>query len=74
MTALKQNLIDYIKDIPDEKLIAIKPLLYMLYHDTVVIEKVNFDDLTPDEKKAIEEAEKEMAAGEYVRHEDIDWD
>ena len=34
----------------------------------------DFTKLTPQEAAELEEAEREMAAGEFVRHEDIKWD
>lgn len=34
----------------------------------------DFTKLTPEEKVRLEQAEAEIAAGEYVRHEDINWD
>ena len=74
MTVLKRELIEYINDIPDEKLIAIKPLLHMLMEDTMLIEEVDYDDLTEDEKESVIQAELEYARGETIKHEDINWD
>jgi len=74
MTTLKQNIIDCIKDIPDEKLTAIQPLLVMLYNDTVTIEKVSLDELTEDDKASIIQARKEFTRGETASMEDINWD
>ena len=73
MTALKRELMEYIVDIPDEKLAALKPLLHMLMEDTVSLEKVDFDDLTEDEKESVIQAELEYTRGETIKHEDIDW-
>ena len=44
----------------------------VLFH--LLMKFVPEDDPTDDEIEAIEAAKKEIAAGEYVRHEDIDWD
>lgn len=44
----------------------------VLFH--LLMKFVPEDDPTDDEIKAIEAAKKEIAAGEYVRHEDVDWD
>jgi len=74
MTALKQNLIDCIRDIPDEKLSAIQPLLVMLYNDTITIEKVSFDEITEDDRASIIQAREELRRGETVSMDDIDWD
>ena len=74
MTVLKKELIECINDIPDEKLVALKPLLYMLVEDTVLIEKIDFEDLTDEEKESVEQARAEYARGETIKHEDINWD
>jgi len=74
MTALKQNLIDCIKDIPDEKLTAIQPLLLMLYNDTVTIEKLSYEDLSEGDLESIAVAREEYNRGETVSLEDINWD
>ncbi len=73
MSALKNELINYINIISDEKLIAIKPLLYMLSNDTLIIEKLSFDDLSDTEKASIIQSEYEYSNGETVSHNDIDW-
>ena len=44
----------------------------VLFH--LLMKFVPEDDPTDDEIEAIEAAKKEIAAGEYVRHEDVDWD
>ena len=74
MSALKDELTGLINSIPDEKLAAIKPLLAMIYEDTVIIEPIFFDDLEEDEKEAITKAKSEDAHGETFAHEEIDWD
>jgi len=70
MSALKEELISYINDIPDNKLQAIKPLLYLLPSDSMTIEKVSFDDLTEDEKEAVIQGRKEYENGECTDFED----
>ncbi|MDR2861972.1 MAG: hypothetical protein LBV07_05435 [Syntrophobacterales bacterium] len=40
----------------------------------VMIRFVPDDVATPDEIEAIEQARAEFARGEFVRHEDINWD
>lgn len=74
MTGLRAELIDYINDIPDEKLLAIKPLLSMLSKDTLSIEKVSFEDLTDYERASVIQAEKDFINGETVSHNAINWD
>ena len=74
MSALKAELMDYINDMSDEKLLAIKPLLFMLSKDTLTLEKVSFDDSTDDEKASVIQAEKDFINGDTVSHNDIDWD
>lgn len=74
MSALKTQLKDIIDGLPDEKLAAIKPLLNMIYDDTAVIEKVDFDNLNEDEKAAVIESRRQIANGEFYRADEIDWD
>ena len=40
----------------------------------VMIRFIPDDEATPDEIEAIKQARAEFARGEYVRHDDIDWD
>ena len=74
MSALKTELMNYIDTIPDEKLMAIKPLLFMLSNDSFVLETISFDDLTDDEKISVMQAEQDFINGETVNHNDINWD
>ena len=46
----------------------------MVYENTVVIEKVIFEDLEEDEKQAITEGRKQLANGEYYNGDEINWD
>ena len=73
MTVLKKELIDSIKEIPDNKLLVIKPLINMLLNDTLYIEKIPFEELTEVEKASILQTDKEYSNGETVPHDSIDW-
>jgi hypothetical protein len=70
MTALKQELINCINDIPDNKLIAIKPLLFMLSNETAILERVSFNELTSNEQKAVLKGREEYKNGECIDFED----
>jgi len=71
MTALKEQIIEYISLIPEEKLLALKPLLFMLSAEpTIILEKLNDDDLTDEERDAFEKAELECERGETVYFDD----
>ena len=75
MSAIKQELISYINNLPDYKLYAFKPMFELVSLDEVIeIEKVDFDDLDDDDKLAVLQAREEYLRGETVAHEDIDWD
>lgn len=73
-TALKQEIIGYVNSIPDDLLLAVRPLLEKLSHDLISIEAVDFDDLTESEKQASLKAVKEYHNRETVSHDEIDWD
>ena len=66
--------VNYINTIPDERLITIKPLLFMLSSDTFSLEKISFDELSVDEKESVLQAEQDFINGETVSHDDIDWE
>ena len=66
MTALKEELINYISDIPDEKLVAIQPLLRLLSDSLISLEDVDFNDLDDDEKEAVIKGRKEYESGDCV--------
>jgi hypothetical protein len=74
MSVIKERIINYIKELPDYKLIPLQPLLEMLIDDISYIEKVDFEDLDEDEKLAIVKGREEFNRGETVSLEDIDWD
>ncbi len=63
MTALREEIIDYVKMIPEEKLIVLQPLLYMLSENKIIIEKITDDDITDEEHQAFDEAENEYKNG-----------
>ncbi len=72
MSAIKAELVDLINNIPDEKLKAIRPLLTMIYEDTIVIEgPIAFDDLDEDEKAAVLQGQAEYERGECIPMEDL---
>jgi hypothetical protein len=63
-------LIGYVKIIPEEKLTAIQPLLFMLTDDSMLIEKLDDNDLTEDERKTFERAEHEYMNGVSIDFDD----
>ena len=73
-TPLKKKLIECINDLPDDVLLTIRPLFHMLIESTSTIEEISFDDLTEDEKISITKSQEEYERGEFIRHEDINWD
>jgi len=73
-TPLKRELIDCINDLPDEILIAIKPLILMLIENTTTIEAATPETLTADELAAIAKAHDEYERGEAVQMQDIVFD
>ena len=71
MTALKKEMIDYINWIPEEKLLALKPLFVMLSNEpATVLERLNDEDLTDEEREAFEKAELEFENGETIDFEE----
>jgi len=74
MSPLKNELVDLINNIPDAKLLSIKPLLTMIYEDTVVIEPVLFDILSENEKTAVLHGVEEDERGEAVCFDEINWE
>lgn len=74
MSAMKNELTYLINHISDDKLSAIKPLLTMLYDESIEIERVAFDDLDDDEKEAVLAGMRDYERRETMRAEDIDWD
>jgi len=59
MTAIRQEVLDCINDLPDVKLEALRPLLRLLIVDEPLIIET---DLTEEEKNWIEEGRREYVA------------
>ena len=62
MSAIRQEILDYIDSIPDSKLEALKPILTLLANETVTIET----DLTDEEKETIRQGREEYKGGGFV--------
>jgi len=62
MSAIRQEILDYIDDIPDSKLEALKPILSLLVDDTLIIET----NLTDEEKAIIKAGREEYKSGGFV--------
>ena len=62
MTAIRREILNYIDELPDNKLEALKPLLSVLVNDTVKIET----DLTDMEKSIILKGRENYKKGDYV--------
>ena len=72
MSALRAEVIEYVNLIPEEKLPAIKPLLFMLSTEqNTILERLTDDDLTDEEREAFEKADAEFARGEASDFEDL---
>jgi len=66
MTSIRKEVLDYIDDIPDVKLEALKPLLLMLSNELFIE-----TDLTDDEKAIIRKGREEYKKGGFVPLESI---
>ncbi len=62
MSAIRQEVLNCIDNIPDSKLEALKPILTILVNDTINIET----DLTDDEKKIVAEGREEYKQGNFI--------
>ena len=72
MSALRAEVMEYVNLIPEEKLPAIKPLLFMLSAEqNTILERLTDDDLTDEEREAFEKADAEFARGETSDFEDL---
>ena len=72
MTALREKIIEYVGLIPEEKLPALKPLLFMLSAEPAMfLEKLADDDLSDEEREAFDKAELEFKCGETLDFEDL---
>ena len=68
MTSIRKEVLDYIDDIPDVKLEALKPLLLLLSANSEIAIET---DLTDDEKAIIREGREEYKKGGFVSLESI---
>ncbi|MDR3293273.1 MAG: hypothetical protein LBT20_04120 [Clostridiales bacterium] len=59
---IRQEISNYLNDIPDNKLYALKPILEMLASETLLIET----NLTLKEKSIIKEGREEYSKGSYI--------
>ena len=62
MTAIRREIMDYIDDIPDIKLEALRPILTLLADEIIVVETT----LTNDEKGIISEGREEYKRGNFI--------
>ena len=62
MSELRKEVLDYIDQIPDSKLEALRPLLRLLTSDMPVAET----DLTQEEKEIIRAGREEYKKGRYI--------
>ena len=62
MSAIRQEVLEYINELPDIKLEAIKPILAILVDNNISVET----DLTDEEKNIIERGRKEYENGNFV--------
>ncbi len=68
MTAIRREILEYIDDIPDSKLEALRPILVLLADETVSIET----NLTDEEKAIIADGRKRYADGGFIPLDDIE--
>lgn len=62
MSAIRQEVLEYINELPDIKLEAIKPILAILVDNNITVET----DLTDEEKNIIKRGRKEYENGNFV--------
>lgn len=62
MTAIRKEIHNYIDDIPENKLEALKPILALLREDTITIETT----LTDEEKAIIKQGREEYKQGGFI--------
>ncbi|MCL1935287.1 MAG: hypothetical protein FWF57_02790 [Defluviitaleaceae bacterium] len=70
MSILAQEIAEMVDMLPQEEQVFAKEIIKKL----VIAWDPDFTKLTPQEEKELQQAREEFARGEYVRHEDIDWD
>ena len=72
MTALREEIIEYVESIPEEKLPALKSILLILSTEsTTVLEKLTDEDLSDEEREAFIKAELEFKCGETHDFEEL---
>lgn len=67
MTAIRQEVLNCIDELPDNKLEALRPILMLLVNETISIDT----DLTDDEKQIIRKGREEYKNGGFVSLNDI---
>ena len=67
MSAIRQEILEYINELPDIKLEAIKPILAILVDNNISVET----DLTDEEKDIIKRGRKEYENGNFVSLESL---
>ena len=70
MSLLKEELSYKINSISDKKLSVLKPIIDMLYEDTIIVERVDFDDLTENEKLAVIQGRKDIKNANTIDFDD----
>lgn len=67
MSAIREEVLSYIDSIPDNKLLALRPLLSVLVNDTIILET----DLTDEEKDIVVQGREEYKHGDFIALENI---
>lgn len=70
MAPISQQVAQMVDILPD----ADQKLALAMVEKLVLAWDPDFTKVTPSEKVAIEQAVRELDAGEYVAHDEIDWD
>ena len=70
MTALAKQVAEMMDMLPEEE----QKFAAEMMRKLVIAWDPDFTKLTPQEEEELKQAREEYARGEYVRHEDIDWD
>jgi len=63
MTAIRKEIMNYIDDIPDIKLEALRPILTLLADEIIIVET----DLSNDEIAIVSEGREEYKRGNFVQ-------
>ena len=70
MTALAKQVAEMMEMLPEDE----QKFAAEMMRKLVIAWDPDFTKLTPKEEEELKQAREEYARGEYVRHEDIDWD